>query len=200
MIVPLHQWGNDHWLPETTSMPKQLIGIKKTGLAVLCAGLLLANLTPISGWGAGHSAALAVVPAVAPVTITLDVKNEPLRSVLGKITKLTRWKIKAPDRWMEKPVTQTLNKVELAEGLRAVFTNAGVENLFLMYDEDRKVVTLFDTEKAQKQSADRLSTQVQPPVAAANEPDPRLQNAARDAAPRPARPPRRIRRQSSEDE
>ncbi len=185
-------------------MPKQSITMIKIGFAVFCVGLLAASLTATPCWGADKVAANA--------TITLDVKNEPLRSVLGKITKATRWKIKVPDKWMDKPVTQTLNKVTLEEGLRSVLNNAGVENLLLMYDEKIKVVTLFDTESSPRQSADRFPAQApaqtpaqvnaQPPVVSAtDEPDPILKRAAERAAGHtPARVNRRARRQSSEDD
>jgi hypothetical protein len=176
-----------------TIMPKQPIAIIIMGLAVFGVVLLSAHLTATPGWGADK--------AVAQATLTLDIKNEPLRSVLGKITKTTKWKIKVPDKWLDKPVTQTLNKVTLEEGLRTVLNNAGIENLLLLYDEERKVVTLFDTESAQKQSANRSSTQAQPPVVSAPaEPDPRLQGPMRDAPPRPARASRRTKRQSSDDD
>lgn len=174
-------------------MPKHSIEIIKIGLLVLCAGLLLANLAATPAWGADQS--------VAEATLTLDVRNEPLRSVLGKITKTTRWKIKVPDQWLDKPVTQTLQNATLEEGLKSVFNSAGVENLFLLYDEDIKTITLFDTESAQKQSAARSSAQARPPVVSAPaEPDPRLQSPGRDTGPATTRASRRARRQSSEDD
>ena len=160
-----------------TIMPKQPITFIMFVFVVFLVGLPSANLTTTYCWGSDKESA---GPA-----ITLDVKNEPLRSVLGKISKATRWKIKAPDKWMDKPVTQTLNKVTLEEGLRSVLRNAGVENLMLMYDENIKVVTLFDTESPQKQSADRPPAQVnvqQRFVSTTGEPDPILKRAAERAA------------------
>jgi hypothetical protein len=161
--------------------------------AVIWTGLSAAALSATPGWGADQS--------VAQATITLDVTNEPLRSVLGKITKTTRWKIKVPDKWLDRPVTQTLNRVTLEEGLRSVLNNAGVENLLLMYDEDSKAVTLFDTEAAQKQSADRSSAKAQSPVVSApNEPDPRLQRPAQESGQKPTRASTRARRRSSDND
>lgn len=185
-----------------TIMAKQpLLATKIMCLAVLCAGLLAADFTANACWGGTDKAA-------AYATITLDVKDEPLRLVLGKITKTTKWKIKAPDKWLEKPVTQTLDKVSLEEGLRSVLNNAGIENLLLTYDEDIKVVTIFDTESTQAPSAARAATQgparanTQPPVVyipAGS--DPIIQRAADRAAGRaPARVNRRARRRSSDDE
>lgn len=165
---------------------------------MFCAGFLAAHVTAIPGWGADQ------LPAQS--TITLDVTNEPLGSVLAKITKKTSWKIKAPDKWLNRPVTQTLNKVTLEEGLRSVLNNAGVGNLLLLYDENIKVVNVFDTESAQSQLADRSSAPVQaraniqpPGVPAAADPDPRLQSPVTSTGPAPARV-RRIRRQSSDDD
>lgn len=175
---------------------KYLISIIKIGLALFWVSWLTAALTSTPCWGADESAAQAM--------ITLDVKNEPLRSVLGKITKATKWKIKVPDQWLDKPVSQTLNYVTLEEGLRSVLKNAGVENLLLMYDENIKAVTLFDTESAQKQFAGRSSAQVNqrpPAMSVTGQPDPILQRAAeRDAGAAPARVNRRTRRQSSDDD
>jgi hypothetical protein len=178
---------------EMTIMPKQPITFIM--FVVFIVGLLSANLTPDYCWGSDKVSTNS--------TITLDVKNEPLRSVLGKISKTTRWKIKAPEKWMDKPVTQTLNKVTLEEALRSVLRNAGIENLMLMYDENIKVATLFDTESPQKQSADRPPAQVnaQPPVVSAtDEPDPRLRRPVRDAGPGPSRGNRRSRRQAASEE
>lgn len=184
---------------EMTIMPKQPITSVMFAFVVFLVGFLSADLTPDYCWGSDK---VSTNP-----TITLDVKNEPLRSVLGKISKTTRWKIKAPDKWMDKPVTQTLNKVTLEEGLRSVLRSAGIEDLLLMYDENIKVVTLFDTESPQKQAAGRppAPAQVNPQpavVSATNEPDPILKRAAaRAAGPGTSRGSRRSRRQaSSEDE
>jgi hypothetical protein len=181
---------------ERTIMSKQPITLVMFFIAVLLVGFLSANLTTDCCWGSD-------LESVAPA-ITLDVKNEPLRSVLGKISKTTRWKINAPDLWMDKPVTQTLNKVTLEEGLRSVLKSAGVENLLLMYDENIKVVTLFDTESPQKQAAGRPPAPIraQPPlVSSTGRPDPILERAAeRAAGPGPSRTSRRAKRLAGEDD
>jgi hypothetical protein len=181
---------------EMTIMPKQPITFIMFVFVVFLVGLLSANIPTAYCWGSDKES--------ADPAITLDVQNEPLRSVLGKISKTTRWKIKAPDKWMDKPVTQTLNKVTLEEGLRSVLKSAGVENLLLMYDENIKVVTLFDTEAAQKQSSARPPAQVnaQPPlVSTTGEPDPILKRAAeRAAGSDSSRASRRARRQAAEDD
>ena len=171
-------------------MLKYPIKVIKMALAVLYLAMPTVYLAASPCCGAEQT--------VAPVRITLDVKNEPLRVVLGKITKKTHWKIKVPNQWLDKPVTQTLNNVKLEDGLRSVLNNAGVENLFLMYDEKTRQVTLFDTETVSKRPADHASSQAgaQPPaVSTTAEPDPRLQ---RPAAPRMNL--RRMRRQSSAEE
>ncbi|OGP82574.1 MAG: hypothetical protein A2V87_10560 [Deltaproteobacteria bacterium RBG_16_58_17] len=176
-------------------MSKQSIAIIKIGFAVFFVGLFSANLIATPCWGSDNVSANPM--------ITMDVKNEPLRSVLGKISKTTRWKIKVPDKWMDKPVTQTLNKVTLEEGLRFILKDAGVENLLLIYDENIKLITVFDTESAQRQSADRPSAQVnaQPPVVSAtDEPDPTLKRPVRDAGSGPSRVNRRAKRQASSEE
>jgi hypothetical protein len=173
-----------------TIMPKQSIAIK-ISVAVFFVGLFSANLTATLCWGSDHVSANPM--------ITLDVKNEQLRSVLGKISKTTRWMIKVPDKWLDKPVTQTLNKVTLEEGLRFILKDAGVENLLLMYDENIKLITVFDTESPQRQSADRPVAQVnaQPPVVSAtDERDPTLKRPVRDARSGPSRGSRRAKRQA----
>jgi hypothetical protein len=187
---------------EMKIMPKHLISIIKISLVVFLVGLLTAYLTATSGWGADQS--------VAPATITLDVTNEPLGSVLGKITKTTKWKINVPDKWLDRPVTQSLNKATLEEGLRSVLNNAGVANLFLMYDENIKVVAVFDTETAQSLTAARTPAPAtaQRPVAAAPAapatapaaPDPRLQAPVSDTPPRSSRGARVRGRQGSHDD
>ena len=138
-------------------------------------------------------------------TITLDVQNKPLRSVLEEIAKTTGWKIKAPDKWMEKPITQTLNKVSMEEGLRFILKDAGVENLLLTYDENRKTITVYDTEIRQGQSADRPPAQGEPrpPVfSASDQPDPVLNRPAKDARSGSSRgaPRARDRRKASAEE
>jgi hypothetical protein len=128
--------------------------------------------------------------ASADPTITLDVQNEPLRSVLGEISKTTRWKIKAPDKWMNKPITQTLNQVSMDAGLRFILKDAGVENLLLTYDEDKKTITVYDTEIKQKQSASRPTIQgyPQPPVfPVGDQPDPMLSRPTKNTAAGPSR-------------
>ena len=177
-------------------MSKQPITLIMLVIAVLLAGFPSADLPTAYCWGSDKESA-------APA-ITLDARNEPLRSVLGKISKTTRWKINAPDKWMDKPVSQTLNKATLEEGLRSVLKSAGVENLLLMYDENIKVVTLFDTESPQKQAAGRPPAPVyaQPPVVSTSgRPDPILERAAeRAAGPGPSRGNRRSRRQAGDDD
>jgi len=182
---------------EMTIMPKPSITFIMFVFVVFLVGLPSANLPAAYCWGADKESA-------APA-ITLDVQNEPLQSVLGKISNTTRWKIKTPDRWMDKPVTQTLNKVTLEEALRSVLKNAGIENLLLMYDENIKVVTLFDTESPQKQAAGRPPAPInvqQRFVSTTGEPDPILRRAAERAAGQaPSRGIRRSRRQAvTEDE
>jgi len=180
---------------ERTTMSKQPITFIILFFAVLLVGFPSANLTTAYCWGSDKE--------FASPAITLDVQNEPLRSVLGKISKTTGWKIKAPDKWMEKPVTQTLNKVTLEEGLRSVLKGAGVEDLLLLYDENIKVVTLFDTEGPQKQAAGRPPAQVnvqQRFVSTTGEPDPILKRAAERAAGGSSRASRRAKRQAGEDE
>jgi hypothetical protein len=176
--------------------PDRLVAILKKCFTLICVGLLAANFTiSISPcWGADK--------ATAPATITLDVRNEPLRNVLEKITKTTRWKIKVPDKWLDRPVTQTLSKVALEEGLKSVLNNTGVDNLLLMYDEYFKVVTVFDTERSQPPSANPLPVQAPAVqgaiVAAPNTPVPLLQHPVGDTGSRSMR--RRSRRNSAEEE
>jgi hypothetical protein len=136
-------------------------------LAAIClAGLLAAysGATPCSG-----SDRVSADP-----TITLSFQNEPLRSVLGKISKTTGWKIRAPEKWMDKQVTQTLTEVPLERGLRYILKDAGVENLLVTYDEAMKLVTVFDTETAQGRLAGRPEApmNVPPPVVSAPAPTP----------------------------
>ncbi len=160
-----------------TIMPKQYSTFRMFVFIGFLAGLLSAGLATDRCWGEDKESA-------APV-ITLDVKNEPLRSVLGKISKTTHWRINAPDIWMEKSVTQTLNRVTLEEGLRSVLKSAGIDDLLLMYDENIKMVTLFDTESPQKQAAGRPPAQVRAPpplISISGRPDPILERAAERAA------------------
>jgi len=140
------------------------------------------------------SAALSANPcrgsdrASVDPTITLDVQNEPLRSVLGRIYKTTEWKIKAPDKWMDKPITQTLYNVSIEKGLRFILKDAGVENLLLIYDEEIKTVTVYDTEIRLGQTTNRPTAQddARPPVfSASDQPDdPMLKRPANDEGPR----------------
>ena len=102
----------------------------------------------------------------------------------GKISKTTGWKIKVPDKWMDKPITQTLNQVSVEEGLRFILKDAGIENLLLTYDENGKTITVYDTEIQQGHAANSLPAQgvTRPPVSSANDqPDPMLTRPAKDA-------------------
>ena len=157
-------------------MPKQAVAILRIIFVVFSAGSLSVALpvTPCQG-----SERVSADP-----TITLDVQNAPLRRVLDEIAKTTGWKIKAPDKWMDKPITQTLNKVSMEEGLRFILKDAGVENLLLTYDESRKTITVYDTEIQQGQSANSPAAQddVRPPVfSASGQPDPMLTRPAKEA-------------------
>lgn len=152
--------------------------------AVLLVGLLSAALPATPCRGADRA---------ADPTITLDVQNEPLRSVLEKISRMTKWKIIVPDRWMDKPITQTLDKVPLEEGLRFVLKDAGIENLLLTYDESRKTVALYDAEMQQGRSANRPPAQgeARPLVSTPRSPpDPLLNRPAEEAGSTPRRTPR----------
>ena len=179
-------------------MPKRSIAIISSFFIAFIIVFFTVNLTAAPD---GESAKLSTNP-----TITLDVKNEPLRSVLGLIYKTTAWKIKAPNKWMDRPVTQTLNEVKLEDGLRFILKNAGIENLLLLYDENIKVITVFDTEAPQRQSANVPSAQAdpQPPVVSAvDTTDPILQRRVEDAEsgpPRVIRSRRAKRRASVEEE
>lgn len=144
---------------------------------VFFAGLLSAALPAIPCRGADRRAS-------ADPTITLDVQNEPLQSVLGKISKATRWEIKVPDKWLDKPITQTLNKVSMEEGLRFILKDAGVENLLLTYDESRNIIIVYDTEIKQGQSANPPGAQneARPSVLSpSDQSDPMLKRAMKDA-------------------
>jgi len=182
---------------EMTIMPKRSIAIISSFFIAFIIVFFTVNLTAAPD---GESAKLSTNP-----TITLDVKNEPLRSVLGLIYKTTAWKIKAPNKWMDRPVTQTLNEVKLEDGLRFILKNAGIENLLLLYDENIMVITVFDTEVPQRQSANGPSAQVnpQPPaVSAIDTTDPMRQRRVKDAGSGTSRGigSRRARRQASVEE
>jgi len=180
---------------EMTIMPKRSIAIIRPFFVAFIIVFFTVNLTAAPDWESANT----------NPTITLDVKNEPLRSVLGLIYKTTAWKIKAPNKWMDRPVTQTLNEVKLEDGLRFILKNAGIENLLLLYDENIMVITVFDTEAPQRQSANGPSAQVdpQPPVVSAvDTTDPILQRRVKDAGSGPSRGigSRRSKRQASIEE
>jgi hypothetical protein len=177
-------------------MPTQAIAvITRAFSAILFVGLLSAALPAAPCRGADRA---------ADPTITLDVQNEPLRSVLERISKTTNWKIIVPDRWLDKPITQTLDKVPMEEGLRFILKDAGIENLLLTYDENGRTVTVYDTEMQHGQSANRppARDEARPPVfAPGNQPDPVLSRPAEETGSGPRRTPRtRTRRQADTEE
>ncbi len=156
-------------------MPKQSVALRVM-LVVFLAGSLAVALPAAPCQGSDR-------PTADP-TITLDVQNEPLRSVLGKISKTTGWKITAPDKWMDKPITQTLYQVSMEEGLRFILRDAGVENLLLTYDENGRTITVYDTGIQQGQSANSPPAQGitrQPVFPASDQSDPMLSRPAKDA-------------------
>jgi hypothetical protein len=133
------------------------IALFRVFFAVFLIAFPTVHLAATPCWGSDQ-------PPAEP-TITLNADNEPLQSVFAKISKTTLWKIQAPNRWMNRPITQTLNEVPLAEGLRFILKSAGIENILLLYDDKNRVITVFDTENAVKQSAAGPSGQagVRPP-------------------------------------
>jgi hypothetical protein len=140
--------------------------------------------------------------APADPTISLDVQNEPLRNVLGEISKITGWKIKVPEKLMDKPITQTLNQVSIEEGLRFILKAVGVENLLLTYDETGKTITVYDTEIPQGHSANRPPVQgdAPPPVfSTSDRSDPLLQRPAKETGSEPSRGTTRSRSRKQTD-
>jgi len=173
-----------------------MIKLKFT-LAACLIGLLSDHLAAAPGWGTDQ--------ITTRTTITLDINNEPLRSVLGKMTRKTNWKIKIPEQWLDRPVTQSLHQASLEEGLRSVLNNAGADNLLLMYDERFKIVTVFAISNSPATDRSNAQPIVQPhappPVTVANPAtDPALRRTVIDARQTPARMNRRLRRQLSEDD
>jgi hypothetical protein len=136
---------------ETTSMLKRSIALLRVCFAVLLIAFPIVHLATAPCWGSDQGP--------ADPTITLNADNEPLQSVFAKIAKTTSWKIHAPDKWMNRPITQTLTGVPLAEGLRFILKSAGIENILLLYDDNNRVITVFDTETALKQSTAVRSAQ-----------------------------------------
>jgi hypothetical protein len=191
-------------------MPTQAIAlIIKVFPVIVFAGLLSAALPATPCRGSDRT---------ADRTITLDVQNEPLRSVLERISKATGWKIIVPDRWMDKPITQALDKVSMEEGLRFILKDAGIENLLLTYDEDKKTAALYDTEIQTGQSAGQppLRGETRSPVfttgnqpdpimrppafPAGNQPDPMLSRPATDQGSGPRATPRVRNRRNADPE
>jgi hypothetical protein len=160
-------------------MPKHsVVIIMRMFFAVFFMGLLSATLSATPCWGSDRT--------TADPTITLDVQNEPLRSVLGRISKTTCWTIQVPDKWMDKPITQMLNTVSMEEGLRFILKDAGVENLLLTYDEGRMTITVYDTEIQHGQSANRSPVQGDarsPVLSTSDQPDPVLTRPTKDVKP-----------------
>jgi hypothetical protein len=126
-------------------MLKRSIALLRVSLTLILIAFPTVHLAASPCWGSDQ-------PPADP-TITLNADNEPLQSVFAKISKTTSWKIEAPNKWMNRPITQTLNGVPLAEGLRFILKSAGIENILLLYDDNNRVITVFDTENAVKQSA-----------------------------------------------
>ena len=129
---------------EMTIMLKRSIALLRVCCAVFFIVFPTVHLATAPCWGSDQSP--------ADPTITLNADNEPLRSVFAKISKTTSWKIQAPDKWMNRPITQTLTGVPLAEGMRSILKSAGIENILLLYDDNSRVITVFDTETALRQS------------------------------------------------
>ena len=143
---------------EMTIMLKRSIALLRVCCAVFFIAFPTVHLAAAPCWGSDRSP--------ADPTITLNADNEPLRSVFAKISKTTSWKIQAPDKWMNRPITQTLTAVPLAEGMRSILKSAGIENILLLYDDNSRVITVFDTETALRQSTavPPGQTSVQQPV------------------------------------
>jgi hypothetical protein len=135
-------------------MLKPVVGIMRV-CALLFAGLLAALLFVAPCRGSG--------PPPEGAVFSLTVNEEPLRTVFGRISRATGWKITAPEKWMDKTVTQTLNDVTLEGGLRFILKNAGIENVLVTYDANRKLVTVFDTERQQGRAAQRPDLPAPPP-------------------------------------
>ena len=165
-------------------MLKRSIALLRVCCAVFFIAFPMVHLAAAPCWGSDRSP--------AEPTITLNADNEPLQSVFAKISKTTSWKIQAPDKWMNRPITQTLTGVPLAEGMRSILKSAGIENILLLYDDNNRVITVFDTETALRQSTTVPpgQTSVQQPVAPPPPaPPPAFPPAQASAQPSAAPPP-----------
>ncbi|MFC1867691.1 hypothetical protein ACFL0H_06110 [Thermodesulfobacteriota bacterium] len=116
---------------------------RKAILIIFVAGMILINLPISFCWGADKGSADPV--------LTLDFENEPLMSVLNKISDATGWKIVIDRRWMHNPITRNLDGVPLGKGLRLVLKNTGIQNQIMIYDEGEKTITVLDAESIQYQ-------------------------------------------------
>jgi hypothetical protein len=178
-------------------MTKQSVALRTVIFVVFLAGAISVVLPATPCRGSDR--------ASTEPTITLGVDNEPLQSVLGQISKTTGWEIKVPGKWMDKPITQTLNRVSMDEGVRFILKDAGVENLLLIYDENKKTITVYDTEIQQGQPANRPTAQgdARPPVfSASGQSDPMLKRREQDTGAGPSQRTTRARnrKQANEDE
>jgi hypothetical protein len=95
-------------------------------------------------FGAAYSPAVDRFAGDEP--ISLNVKNEPLGDVLGKIAQATGYQISVSESWADMPVTATFKDVPLQKGLKRILGNT---NNAIIYGAGGKIkIVIYDKASA----------------------------------------------------
>ena len=93
-------------------------------------GILATNLFSMPSW--------AYETRSEPAVFSLDVKDEALKVVLGKITKLTGYTIRVNEKWADLPITASMQNVTIEEALKKI-----LDNYALIIENTQKYISIF---------------------------------------------------------
>ena len=98
---------------------------------LLCGvGILATNLFSMPSWGSEIQS--------EPAVFSLDVKDEPLREVLGKITKATGYTIRVNKKWADLPITASMQNVTIEDAFKKILYNYA-----LIIQNKEKIISIF---------------------------------------------------------
>jgi len=92
-------------------------------------GTISINLYPLPCWSANKE--------LNPVVFSLNVKDEPLKEALKKISKSTGYRITVSENWASLPVTAQLKNLTVEEGLKRLLK--GLNHSLVIQDIEKKI-------------------------------------------------------------
>jgi hypothetical protein len=144
-------------------LKKSLLRNKLTGYKILTVFFLLffgiilpTNMNSHFCWG-------ATISSKVPV-FSLNIKDEPLKKVIEKISEVTGYQIAIDEKWSTLLITSSLKDVSIHESMRGILKN--LNHVIIINDKEKKVSVIIyggiEPDKNQKK-IDPLDLEVIPP-------------------------------------